>query len=200
MPDIYLARHGEDKDNAEGIINGRRDRELTPKGRGQAEDLAERIESSGITIDKAFSSPQKRAYETGTIIAQRLGLASPQELELLKERDLGEMEGGTIEDVKELPDEDLIYTEEITYILSPKGGELFPEVLERAKEVLRVIREECPEGDILVTAHSDIGKMMYTAYYDLDWRAVLKGFYFDNSDLLLLSEDSDPEEPFFFEQ
>ncbi|MBP7769257.1 histidine phosphatase family protein, partial [Candidatus Saccharibacteria bacterium] len=37
---IYIARHGQNKDNAEGILNGHRDRPLTELGRRQAMELA----------------------------------------------------------------------------------------------------------------------------------------------------------------
>ena len=45
MLNVYLARHGQDEDNANGILNGRRDMPLTTLGVNQAKELAEKIKS-----------------------------------------------------------------------------------------------------------------------------------------------------------
>ena len=39
---IYLARHGEDEDNANGILNGRRDMPLTREGGKPSRDIGEK--------------------------------------------------------------------------------------------------------------------------------------------------------------
>ena len=44
----------------------------------------------------------------------------------------------------------------------------------------------------------DIGKMIYAAYYGLDWLEVLKLFHFGNSELLELSETSGPGDTHVF--
>jgi hypothetical protein len=41
--------------------------------------------------------------------------------------------------------------------------------------------------------HGDFGKMLYAAFYNLDWQDVLRQFHFGNSELLLLAPDSPPE-------
>ena len=43
MLKIYLARHGQDQDNANGILNGQRDEPLTDIGINQAKQLAQKI-------------------------------------------------------------------------------------------------------------------------------------------------------------
>ena len=55
MLNIYLARHGQDVDNANGILNGRRDMPLTEVGIAQAKALAENIKSLGISFDVIYS-------------------------------------------------------------------------------------------------------------------------------------------------
>ena len=42
MMKIYLARHGQDKDNENGILNGHRDTALTELGLSQAKEIAEK--------------------------------------------------------------------------------------------------------------------------------------------------------------
>jgi broad specificity phosphatase PhoE len=68
MLKIYLARHGQDEDNAEGILNGYRDRSLTELGIKQAQDIANKIKNADIKFDVIYSSPLKRTLQTANII------------------------------------------------------------------------------------------------------------------------------------
>ena len=87
MTNIYIVRHGQNEDNANGILNGHRDLPLTELGITQAKETAEMIKESDIHIDKIYSSPLQRAYQTGEAIANALNLDTPEKLELLIERD-----------------------------------------------------------------------------------------------------------------
>lgn len=196
---IYLARHGQDEDNALGLLNGHRDRPLTHIGIEQAKQLAENIKNIGLSFDKVYSSPLQRAYCTAEIITDTLGMNKPEKLDSLIERDFGVMTGKPIKEIESLPDSELLKTETITYFLSPDGAENFPQLLKRADKVLDWIKKtHGPNEKILLVTHGDFGKMLYTAYYHLNWQDVLKMFHFGNSELLLLSEDSKPEETHVF--
>lgn len=198
MLKIYLARHGQDEDNEKGILNGRRDFSLTKKGVEQARELAKKIKKAGIKFDKVYSSPLKRAYKTAEIITEKLGLKKPEILPDLIERDFGIMTGKSHTQIEEICSPDILKTETVTYFLSPKKAETFPQLVRRGKKVLRIITKKHKDGNILLVAHGDIGKMIYVAYYNLDWMRVLKMFHFGNSDLLLMSEESAPEDAHFF--
>ncbi len=87
MTNIYIIRHGQNEDNAEGILNGHRDMPLTEIGENQALQLAEELKSMNIHIDKVYSSPLQRAYRTGEIITDHLHISKPEKLDLLIERD-----------------------------------------------------------------------------------------------------------------
>lgn len=87
MMNIYIVRHGQNKDNAEGILNGHRDMPLTGIGEDQALQLAQKMKAANIHIDKIYSSPLQRAYRTGEIIADHLHIDKPEKLDLLIERD-----------------------------------------------------------------------------------------------------------------
>ncbi len=187
MLTIYLARHGQNEDNVDGILNGHRDRPLTDKGLEQAEVLAAYIQNSGVRFDKIYTSPLLRAYRTAEIIADSLGAEKPEVLPLLIERDFGIMTGKPLGQIEELCSPDIIKTDTVTYFLSPKGAETFPELLDRGKQILSGIQEEHQEGKILLVSHDNIGKMIYCAYYDLGWKDVLTQFHFGNSDVLVLS-------------
>ena len=193
MLKIYLARHGQDEDNFQGILNGHRNKPLTELGRLQAKQLASYIVSNGLNFDKIYSSPLSRAYETAGEVAKVLNLTEPKILQNLIERDFGIMTGKKISDIEKLCAPDIFKTDTIAYFLSPEGAETFPDLIIRAKELLKLIKENHQDGSILLTGHGDFGKMIYAAYYDLAWQDVLSSFHFGNSELVLLTEGITPE-------
>ncbi len=198
MLKIYLARHGQDQDNVLGVLNGHRDHSLTTTGIKQAEDLARRIKEAKLSFSRIYSSPLIRAHRTAEIIADTLGRDRPEVLAGLIERDFGIMTGKRKDEIEKLCAPDILYTETINYFLSPQGAETFPQLLDRASQILEVIKSRHDTGNILLVTHGDVGKMIYAAYYHLPWREVLTLFHFGNSDLLLLSPDSAPESAHVF--
>lgn len=194
MTKIYLARHGQDEDNSHGILNGQRDTNLTDIGLEQAKSLASFIKESDLNIDKVYSSPLKRAYVTAEVVADTLNLNKPEKLDLLIERDFGVMTGKNIVDIERLCSPDIVKSNPITYFLSPENAETFPDLITRARELLAWLKESNHNGNILLVSHGDIGKMIYTAFYNLDWKETLTQFHFGNSDVLLLSLGSKLEE------
>ncbi|WWC58997.1 uncharacterized protein I303_101543 [Kwoniella dejecticola CBS 10117] len=88
---LYFVRHGQTKDNVQGIIQGHKDTPLNAHGRKESERLSERLKD--LKIHEAWSSPLSRARETAEII-----LKHHPDIELkfhngIKERFLGSMEG-----------------------------------------------------------------------------------------------------------
>jgi serine/threonine-protein phosphatase PGAM5 len=74
---LYLVRHGEQLDAEHGMPDG----PLSPRGRRQAELLAERL--GGIPFDSALHSPLQRAAETAAIIAAKMPSLNPEPSALL---------------------------------------------------------------------------------------------------------------------
>ncbi len=91
MNNIYLARHGQDQDNAKGILNGHRDMPLTELGLLQATQVSEKIKEAALMFHKIYSSPLQRAYETARRISETLNMEAPEKLDQLIERDFGIM-------------------------------------------------------------------------------------------------------------
>jgi broad specificity phosphatase PhoE len=198
MLNIYLARHGQNEDNANGILNGHRDLPLTKIGIDQAEEVANKIKSAGLTFDAVLSSPLDRALKTAEIIASVNNFPTPEITSELIERDFGSMTGQQQSRVEELCAPDIIKTETITYFLTPEGSETFPDLLKRARLLLNEITERYQDGSILLVTHGDFGKMIYAEYYHLNWKDVLTLFHFGNSELLLLSPNSGAGEAHVF--
>ncbi len=191
---IYLVRHGQDEDNANGILNGHRDTPLTSIGIEQAKVLAQKVKDLDLGIEKVFASPLQRAYKTAEEITDLIGLSKPEKLDLLIERDFGTMSGKNIQDIEKLCAPDIVRTSTITYFLSPQGAETFPILYTRAEKILRWLSMNCSAKRVLLVTHGDIGKMIYASFYGLAWQDVLLGFHFGNSEVLLLEQGSKPED------
>ncbi len=194
MLKIYIARHGQNEDNANGILNGHRDLPLTEIGRQQAHQLAKGIKRADFTFDIIYTSPLSRAFDTANVVAEVLELPKPEVMPNLIERDFGIMTGKPIGDIEKYCGSDILKTNTIIYFLSPTGAETFPILLERGKQVLAEVKSKHKSGSVLLVTHGDIGKMIYATYYDLPWVDVLTMFHFGNSELLLLARDSKAEE------
>jgi broad specificity phosphatase PhoE len=196
---LYIARHGQNEDNAHGILNGHRDLPLTDIGKSQAREVAQKIKAANLSFDAVLSSPLIRAHETATIIAAINQLPTPQVMPELIERDFGIMTGKAQSAIEEMCAPDIIKTETITYFLSPPGAETFPDLLLRAGKLLDTLHETYTSGNILLVTHGDLGKMIYAKYYGLDWKDVLTLFHFGNSELLILSPDTAAGEAHLFQ-
>jgi broad specificity phosphatase PhoE len=98
---VFL-RHGESTGNAESRWQGQSDYPLTERGRAQANALAARWKSEGVKFDLAISSTLRRAKETAEIIASALSIRLEFD-EIWLERDIGEMEGLTNDEVQQKP-------------------------------------------------------------------------------------------------
>lgn len=198
MLQIYLTRHGQNIDNVAGILNGHRDEPLTEKGIEQAQEIAKRIKDINLSFNVIYSSPLSRAFETAKIISKVTTLLEPEKESLLIERDFGIMTGKNISDIEKLCSPNIIKTNTINYFLNPEGAETFLDLMVRARVLLNKIMERYKDGNVLLVTHGDIGKMIYAEYYKLDWKIVLTQFHFGNCDLLLMSDDSKPDDSHVF--
>lgn len=188
MSKIFLVRHGQDTDNASGILNGRRDTELTELGREQARQVAKKLRDNNIQI--IYASPLRRAYETARIIAEVLGIDEIVADAHLIERDFGILTGKPVVDISKYTDK-IMSTDRVNYFLEVDGAEDFPTLLERGRKILQEIRERHPNRNVLIVTHGDIGKMIRSAYHGWTWEEGLKTPHFDNTGVLELSEKQD---------
>jgi broad specificity phosphatase PhoE len=185
--EIFVARHGQNEDNRNGILNGHRDLPLTDLGRQQAHDLGQGILDSGLTFDAVYSSPLIRALETAQIASKIAKLPVPKVLPDLIERDFGIMTGELEQDIEKMCGPDTLMVGKLVYFLNPEGAETMSVLLERAKKVINEIYELHKSGRVLLVCHGDIGKMLYAAATGMDWKKALQSFHMGNGDLIDLS-------------
>lgn len=149
---ILLLRHGQSEWNAVRRWQGLADSPLTDLGRQQAASCAAVIDSMDVGMAAVWSSPLRRAAETGTIVAARLGIASVQFDERLREADAGEWQGMT-------PDEiDVAYPGFLADHLRPPSFEAFEHVVARVFAALHELAavDTALDGPLLVTSHSGV--------------------------------------------
>lgn len=161
------------------------DCELTDVGRAQAREIVSNILPLGINV--IYSSPLRRAYETARIIAEESGIGEIITDDRLMERDFGILTGKPIADVEKYTDKIVRLNEKEGYFLEAKGAESFPTLLQRGREMLKIIKEKHPDENLLMVTHGDIGKMIYAAYYNLGWENMLKTPHYKNSEIVELS-------------
>jgi uncharacterized phosphatase len=140
MTQICLIRHGETDWNRSGLVQGWTDIPLNARGRAQARIVGQHL--SGEQWDMIYASPLSRAYDTASIIAERVGIREIHTDPRLQERNFGEAEGMMIELRKE------------NYRNRPiPGAESWEEVHARAVEVMEHIALLHRGNRILAVAH-----------------------------------------------
>jgi len=153
---VFL-RHGESIGNAESRWQGQSDYALTERGRAQARALAERWKSEAAQFDLIISSPLVRAKETAEIVASTLG-AKIELKAILLERDIGEMEGLTMEEVRKIPQPPYITP------YDPIGGEGEGDwaLFLRAGQALHDLVRRAP-GSYLIVSHGGLLNQLMNA-------------------------------------
>lgn len=139
---LAFMRHGETDWNRAQRLQGGSDIPLNSTGRQQALEAATAMKGQEPGWDLVVTSPLSRARETGSIVAQELGIELGPSYPQLVERSFGANEGESIAEI------------------SPEGYQRLLEVAEpeedvvaRALAVLRQVRRDFPQRNILLVAH-----------------------------------------------
>jgi broad specificity phosphatase PhoE len=153
---VFL-RHGESIGNAESRWQGQSDYALTEKGRAQARALAERWKSEAVKFDLVIASPLVRAKETAEIIASALDTKVETD-SILLERNIGEMEGLTADEVRRRPQPPYVTP------YDPIGGEGEGDwaLFLRAGQALHDLVRRSP-GSYLIVSHGGLLNQLMNA-------------------------------------
>lgn len=182
----YLIRHGENEDNAKGILTGQRDEPLTAKGIRQVYEAAQEMKEKDITFDVVLASPLDRTVKTAEIICEILGIAPPLKEDLLIERNFGVMAGEPVPSIIEKCAPDVIRGPKDNYFLHAEGAETFPDLLERARQLFKNLDRVYENKTFLLSTHGEMGRMIYAQYRHEDWREVLRTLHIGNAKLITL--------------
>ena len=149
---LLLIRHGESMANREQVFSGHYDVELEEKGKLQAELTAKYV-TGNYEIDMVYASDLKRAYETGKVVADKIGK------EIVTDVRLREIYGGEWEEVKfaELPNlfpNDFKTWKEDIGNVRCTGGESIKEMAQRVYEAVYEIAKKNIGKTIVVATHA----------------------------------------------
>lgn len=152
MTTLLLIRHGETWLNREDAFGGFIDTKLTDIGYQQAVLTAEYI-FQNYDVEKVYASDLVRAFETGKVVATRIGV------ELIPERDMREIYGGVWENEKyatlceKYPEEYGLWLKNIGKARCV-GGESIQELADRVFSSFTRIAEENPGKTIVIATHA----------------------------------------------
>jgi 2,3-bisphosphoglycerate-dependent phosphoglycerate mutase len=163
MATILLARHGETDWNAERRWQGHTDRPLTPRGREQAEALAERLTETAL--EAVYASDLTRARETAAAVAKRRGLevrTTPD----LREVDVGAWAGLTKTEAQtRFPQAFARWKEGYP---GWDDGETYEQMSARVTGAIRRIAERHPDQPVLVVSHGGAIRAIHATALGLD--------------------------------
>jgi uncharacterized phosphatase len=157
MTVIGLIRHGQTDWNFQGRIQGSSDIPLNDTGRAQAAEAALLLASEAWARpwSGVLTSPLGRAAETGSIIAEALGLPVLGEVSGVAERHYGEAEGMSVEQAVRLRPE-----------LDFPDSEPETTVTERGLAALARLHAEYTGQHLLVVAHGGLIRNVLSALHD----------------------------------
>ncbi|MBU5672788.1 histidine phosphatase family protein [Paenibacillus brevis] len=155
---IGLIRHGLTDWNAVGRIQGQSDIPLNEEGRRQAGLLADRLKNEQEPRwDFVITSGLSRAQETGSILAQTLGIPLLDPDSRIVERSFGQVEGLTSAEREARWGKD--------WILQDLGQETEDQLRARALSFLQEMEEKYGGSNVLVVSHGALLAQMYEALF-----------------------------------
>ena len=190
MIHLILVRHGQTDWNVQRRYQGQTDAQLNAVGKRQAEQIAARL--ANTAIDTIYASDLQRAWETATIIAQKLAL-TPISEPRLREIKFGIIEGLTFDEAQAR------YPEMIAAWLAdrnqpPTGGETLTAFSERIYAMLDHLRHNHDGETVLLVAHGGpLLEMIRTLlrmpaagrwYFKLDNASITQIILHDNTPVL----------------
>ena len=189
MTTILMVRHGESEANRMGIFAGNFDADLQDRGVLQAEKTAEFIANT-YKVDKIYASDLKRAFKTGKVIGDRLGMDVIPEPRI-REISAGEWEGKTFTELGEQYKES--YSVWMTDVGNARctGGESTRELGARILAALTEIAEANEGKTVVVATHATPVRVMqvhtqgggdFNTMKDIKWvtNASVSEFIYEN--------------------
>lgn len=162
---VLLTRHGQTEWNREERFRGQIDVPLNATGERQAAALAERLVAFPITA--IYTGPLQRAFRTGQICAERLGLTA-QPLPGLLDIHYGEWQGLTPQEVDaRYPELHRLWLTTPGVVQVP-GGESLDIVSRRAYAALEDVAARHPGETVLLVGHMGLNKALLCTVLGLD--------------------------------
>ena len=190
MISLYIVRHGETKHNLEGRIQGHSDSPLTALGEKQAKAIGRRL--ARVDFDAIYSSDLGRAVATAKAIASHHSYLPIRTTELLREANLGIVQGYTRDEFAAKYPEEFNKWREDSAKNRPPGAESLDSVIERCGVFLQKIVSEYNDGDrILAVVHGGSLRGLVCAAFGLS-AAFYRSIYTANASLSIIDVGDRP--------
>ncbi len=146
---IYLIRHGQTTGDVEDRYGGAYDDELTDKGKTQAQELANKLNNSGIQI--LFCSPMTRTQQTAKVLIDRLGCEITTNQDLRERNKNGILTGMTKDEATTKYPE--LVEELKNYRNTIQGAESQDDFVERIKKAFTEVTNNLNYSTIGIVTH-----------------------------------------------
>ena len=157
---LYIIRHGETEQNADGLLQGKTGGNLNTKGIEQARLTGLELRNKGITA--IHSSNLDRALDTALIISDLIEAVLILENQL-RERNLGNLEEKKWDDYVQAQQASGQSHEEF----KPEGGESLLEMPIRLKPFLEEISGPYQRTNLLIVGHNALNSVLLDMLTDL---------------------------------
>lgn len=148
---LFIVRHGQTEENDKGIIQGHLPGKLSEKGKEQAKKVGERLQSESFQY--IYSSDLTRSADTAAEIIKYHSGVPVKYLEILRERNLGEYQGKTKEQIG-------WNSYNHKGFLEPEEGETVNMLFKRGEKILNLLTSAHPRDSVIIVTHGGIAKAM----------------------------------------
>jgi len=151
MKKLIIVRHGESLDDTEDRYGGFANYNLNENGIKSAKNLGEYLKNKDIKIDKIFTSPYLRAFQTANILNEYLNINPEIQQDIRERNTYGYLSGMKKSQAEELFPEDFLNAKDQKTADKIDGAELVSSVVERGENFLKYINDIEDENILIVT-------------------------------------------------
>jgi len=161
---LLLVRHGQSEWNATHRLQGQADIALSETGQGQADALRATIADIGPC--RAIASDLERVRDT----AVRIGAPDASPTVRLREIDVGDWTGRTIEDI--IAEDETAYLAWRAGTGTPPGGELWEDFADRVSAAIQH-EVQTPCDNLLVVCHGGVIRAILQRFLELQPASII---------------------------
>jgi alpha-ribazole phosphatase len=172
---LFLIRHGEVVESAQGRFLGFTDAGLSANGRIQLERLSQRFQQE--SLDRAYASDLERAVESAQIICRERTI-QPQGWPEFREMNMGEWDGISWKEIeRRYPDREKFHFSNLKQFHFP-GGENWDQFRNRVLKGLNILLDENRGNNVLLAAHAGVNRVILAKALGLPFKRM---FFMDQA-------------------
>jgi alpha-ribazole phosphatase len=172
---LFLVRHGEVVESAQGRFLGFTDAGLSANGRIQLERLSQRFQAE--SLDQAYASDLERAVDSARIICRGRAI-QPEGRAEFREMNMGEWDGISWKEIEQrYPNREKFHFSNLKKFHFP-GGENWDQFRNRVLRGLDTLIDENRGNNILLAAHAGVNRVILAKALGLPFKRM---FFMDQT-------------------